>query len=364
MAPPIQSGLGLSLVRGGRGLSAPVNLVAPSVTGFAYPQETLTSSIGTWLGYPAPSFTYQWFVNSISRVGATASTFQPLLTDIGLSIFCRVTATNSAGSSTSNSNTVTCWHPNQIASVARFWSARSNVLNSVSPDVAATNDQTVRRWTDVISGATADQTVGSDQPIYRATGQSSGPSLQFDGTNDRMTLSGTTLDVFRNVGTGYIFVGFRDTNRTGGTNSHVPIEFRDGTNTKSRLTIVTRSGASDFRFSAVSVRVDNGTDTIAYGSTSDDNYNVLTAEALYSSGVLNLRRNGSQDGTANFPASGNTSNTASSNATICNISNLSGFYAPGHITSIICANQLLSATNRSRIERYIGLMGGLNIPLV
>jgi hypothetical protein len=37
---------------------------------------------------------------------------------------------------------------------------------------------------------------------------------------------------------------------------------------------------------------------------------------------------------------------------------------PGHICCVIAANQLLSATDRSRLERFAGLFGGLNIPLV
>jgi hypothetical protein len=38
----------------------PINVVAPTVTGFFEPAETLTASPGEWLDADANSFTYQW----------------------------------------------------------------------------------------------------------------------------------------------------------------------------------------------------------------------------------------------------------------------------------------------------------------
>ena len=88
--------------------SAPVNTVAPAVTGTATFGSTLTTTNGTWTGAPAPTFTYQWFRSpSTSISGATSSTYVLVAADVGFGIFCRVTATNSVAPSgvTADSNT-------------------------------------------------------------------------------------------------------------------------------------------------------------------------------------------------------------------------------------------------------------------
>lgn len=88
--------------------SAPVNTVAPAVTGTATFGSTLTTTNGTWTGAPAPTFTYQWFRSpSTSISGATSSTYVLVAGDVGFGIFCQVRATNSVAPSgvTANSNT-------------------------------------------------------------------------------------------------------------------------------------------------------------------------------------------------------------------------------------------------------------------
>ena len=88
--------------------SAPVNTVAPAVTGTAAFGSTLTTTNGTWLGAPAPTFTYQWFRSpSTSISGATSSTYVLVAADVGFGIFCQVRATNAVAPSgvTANSNT-------------------------------------------------------------------------------------------------------------------------------------------------------------------------------------------------------------------------------------------------------------------
>jgi hypothetical protein len=88
--------------------SAPVNTVAPAVTGTATFGSTLTTTNGTWTGAPAPTFTYQWFRSpSTSISGATSTTYVLVAADVGFGIFCQVRATNSVAPSgvTANSNT-------------------------------------------------------------------------------------------------------------------------------------------------------------------------------------------------------------------------------------------------------------------
>jgi len=101
------SGILLATVGNSYG-SAPVNTVAPAVTGTATFGSTLTTTDGTWIGAPAPTFTYQWFRSpSTSISGATSTTYVLVAADVGFGIFCRVRATNSVAPSgvTADSNT-------------------------------------------------------------------------------------------------------------------------------------------------------------------------------------------------------------------------------------------------------------------
>jgi len=97
----------LTVVGGSYG-AAPVNTVAPVVSGTATVGSTLTTTDGTWTGAPAPTFTYQWFRSpSTSIGGATSSSYVLVIGDRGFGIFCRVKATNTIAPSgvTADSNT-------------------------------------------------------------------------------------------------------------------------------------------------------------------------------------------------------------------------------------------------------------------
>ena len=91
---------------------APVNTVPPEVTpSSGGPGTTFTCSTGTWTGSPTPTFTFQWqtFEGGIgwSNIsGATSSTFTATSGLANTSLKCIVTATNSAGSSSAESNVV------------------------------------------------------------------------------------------------------------------------------------------------------------------------------------------------------------------------------------------------------------------
>ena len=87
----------------------PVNTSPPAISGSATEAQTLSASTGTWSGYPAPSFTYQWqrcnsSGQSCSTIpGASASTYTALSADVGSTLLVTVTATNSVGSAQINS---------------------------------------------------------------------------------------------------------------------------------------------------------------------------------------------------------------------------------------------------------------------
>lgn len=77
---------------------APEMVVAPAITGTAQVGQTLTASTGTWQGTQSITYAYQWKANGVAIGGATSSTYALTSSELGDTITCTVTATNSAGS--------------------------------------------------------------------------------------------------------------------------------------------------------------------------------------------------------------------------------------------------------------------------
>ena len=90
----------------GRGQEpAPVNTVAPAITGTPATGQTLTCSTGTWRG-TSPSYTRQWRRDAAAIGGATAATYVVQGADDGTDITCTVTATTAFGATAAESNVV------------------------------------------------------------------------------------------------------------------------------------------------------------------------------------------------------------------------------------------------------------------
>ncbi len=121
---------------------APVNTVAPVMTGTPIEGNVLSVTTGTWTGAPTPTYTYQWQRNCgsgyITIPGAVSSTYTLVAADIGCTVRCNVTATNSAGSASAVSNasaTVTpaCNSPvNTVAPVVSGTASYGNVLTTTN----------------------------------------------------------------------------------------------------------------------------------------------------------------------------------------------------------------------------------------
>lgn len=75
---------------------APINTVAPTISGSPTVGATLTAVAGTWTG--SPTFTYQWKSGGINIVGATNSTYVLTATELATTITVTVTGTNVYGS--------------------------------------------------------------------------------------------------------------------------------------------------------------------------------------------------------------------------------------------------------------------------
>lgn len=88
--------------------AAPTIVETPVVSGSSVVGSILSTTDGTWTGTPAPSFSYQWRRDGAAISGAISATYTTVdPTDIGTAVDCLVTATNSAGSASQDSNDIT-----------------------------------------------------------------------------------------------------------------------------------------------------------------------------------------------------------------------------------------------------------------
>jgi hypothetical protein len=85
---------------------APVNTVAPVISGTNAVGQTLTTTNGTWTGSPSPTFTYQWKRDGSNIGSATSVTYVLVEADADTSVTCEVTATNPIGSASATSNSL------------------------------------------------------------------------------------------------------------------------------------------------------------------------------------------------------------------------------------------------------------------
>jgi hypothetical protein len=106
----------------------PNNTVAPVISGTNTFGSTLSTTNGTFTGTAPLTYTYQWLRNASPISGQTASTYVIGASDSLANITCSVTATNSYGSDSEVSNTIT---------VANF-----APVNTVAPTVSPSGTQT------------------------------------------------------------------------------------------------------------------------------------------------------------------------------------------------------------------------------
>ena len=83
-------------------VSAPANLVSPSVSGGSGAATVVSCSSGTWSNIPT-QYTYQWQKDGSNIGGATGGEYLVATGDVGHDISCNVTASNLGGTATVNS---------------------------------------------------------------------------------------------------------------------------------------------------------------------------------------------------------------------------------------------------------------------
>ena len=114
----MQISIGISVKGARTSGSAPVNIVAPGISGTTSLGSVLTSTYGGW--NDAISYSFQW-KRGATNIGTNTTTYTLVAADSGAAITCVVTATNASGSTPATSNTIT----------AQTYSAPANTIAPV-----------------------------------------------------------------------------------------------------------------------------------------------------------------------------------------------------------------------------------------
>jgi hypothetical protein len=177
-AVPLRSKAGSSTVwySGAPLLAPPVNTVAPVISGSVGTiGATLATTNGTWTG--AVTFTYQWQKAGLdgifADIGGATSTTSPAQAagDQGPGFRCRVTATNTTGSTSAFSN-VLAYTPTGDTGVVDWFDPLPLTPGSVSP------------WTGTM-GVVA-LTEATNKPVASQTSINNTPGVTGNGTNQKL----------------------------------------------------------------------------------------------------------------------------------------------------------------------------------
>jgi hypothetical protein len=163
----------------------PNNTVAPVISGTNTFGSTLSTTNGTFTGTAPLTYTYQWLRNGSPISGQTASTYVIGSSDSLANITCSVTATNSYGSDSEVSNTIT---------VANF-----APVNTVAPTVSPSGTQStgtlitanVGTWAGTATIVYEYKWTRNGVAISGATASTYTIQLADDGTTIRVEVKGT-----------------------------------------------------------------------------------------------------------------------------------------------------------------------------
>jgi lysophospholipase L1-like esterase len=168
----ISIGIGIPIYKNqGAGGTAPVNTIAPVLSGLNMVGETLTSTQGTWDGTPPISYSYTFlsttdFINFTVIQSSASPNYVIQVADSGKSIRCNVLATNDFGTTLEVTNYVSAVTMDlinlQSYDAAKFTLSGSNIT-------AWTEQDNVTQWT---KGSAPYPTLSSGVPTFAGSGTS------------------------------------------------------------------------------------------------------------------------------------------------------------------------------------------------
>ena len=241
--------------------AAPVNTVAPTITGGSTPPtvgQTLIAAVGTWTGIPMPTLAFQWRSAGVDIPEATQQTYRTDLNDLGDLITLRITATNSVGSASVTSVAVgpVAAGTDVVAPVLSALSVEPNGETAAFLSVTTDEGDGTFYWVvqpDGLAAPSATQVkAGLAGTGAAASSSGSFPVVSIDtwGSNPAGLSAGTTYDAY-----GVMY------DASGNASNVVTDQFVTAGGV---LPVLTTQSAADFSdvFVWVSVSTNNGTGTL------------------------------------------------------------------------------------------------------
>lgn len=161
--------------------TAPVNTVAPAITGTNSVGSVLTCSQGTWTYLGDITYAYQWRRGGSPIGGATASTYTLVQADAAATIDCVVTATTSAGST-----------PATSSNSLYIYDTDANAFISAASITNNTQKAAVNKLVADLKGYSIWTKMKAIYPIVGGTASSHAVNLKTPGTYNMTFASGMT----------------------------------------------------------------------------------------------------------------------------------------------------------------------------
>lgn len=161
--------------------TAPVNTVAPAITGTNSVGSVLTCSTGTWTYLGDITYAYQWRRGGSPIGGATASTYTLVQADAAATIDCVVTATTSAGST-----------PATSSNSLYIYDTDANAFISAASITDNTQKTAVNKLVADLKGYSIWTKMKAIYPIVGGTASSHAVNLKTPGTYNMTFASGMT----------------------------------------------------------------------------------------------------------------------------------------------------------------------------
>lgn len=337
-------------------LSAPVNNTAPSIIGDAATGSLLTVNPGAWVEFP--TLTYQW-----KRDGVTVWT-GPVYTlaaaDIGATITCTVTGTNSLGSTEATSAGVGPVSGTPVftpASLGVWFDARDLSTMFVertgeSATTPAEVDGPVGSWRNKGTvGGWLTSSTDDKRPILRS--YAGRYWLDFDTANDFSAGDATIRAYLANRARAVVSVGFR-TYSTPTAQRNVFVWSRSGS-VQARAGLYL--GLTSNRASVSGRRLDSDSAAIVTGTTAIGAADhVLTGEFLWESATARVYLDGAQDAeNTSWQTAGNTSNTNSQLVAVSEGNPVGEAFLYGRVYQIV-TDADYSSSPRADVDAFIADM--------
>jgi hypothetical protein len=240
------------------------------------------------------------------------------------------------------------FQPNTIPNM-RLWLDATRINQANNTSVATWSDQSGNGYDATQGGSAA-------RPTFIASGLNGLPVVRFDGTDDTLTLSASSLGMLRNVAGATIFSVIRySTNAT--TEGLIFI----ANNTTSNFRVMMRKNSTS-RFETYGRRLDSDTfQNVISSSINNSNFRIHSALFNFQNTLLQQFINGALDGQkTDFQTSGNTSDTDSNNIRIGNAVTVSSILN-GDIAEIIVYNRALNTSELAQVHRYLSRKWGIQL---